>query len=70
MREVVDTARLVTGCQVPAVETARRPGDPAVLIASSELIRRDLGWVPEKPALEEMVSDAWTWMRSEHPVQA
>ncbi|MGH9263723.1 MAG: UDP-glucose 4-epimerase GalE [Acidimicrobiales bacterium] len=70
VREVVDTARLVTGCQIPAVETARRAGDPAVLIASSELIRRELGWVPEKPSLEEMVSDAWAWMRSERPATA
>jgi UDP-glucose 4-epimerase len=64
VREVVDAARLVTGCQIPAVESARRPGDPAVLIASSELIRRELGWVPEKPGLEEMVGDAWAWMRA------
>ncbi len=63
VREVVDTARLVTGCQVPAVESARRPGDPAVLVASSELIRAELGWVPEKAALEEMIADAWHWMR-------
>jgi UDP-glucose 4-epimerase len=67
VREVVDTARLVTGCQIPAVETARRSGDPAVLIASSDLIRRELGWVPEKPTLEEMVSDAWNWMRAGRP---
>jgi len=64
VREVVDTARLVTGCQIPTVESARRAGDPAVLIASSDVIRRELGWVPEKPTLEEMVGDAWTWMRS------
>ncbi len=64
VREVVDTARLVTGCQIPAVEAPRRAGDPAVLIASSDLIRKELGWIPEKPTLEEMVSDAWTWMRS------
>ncbi|HEX2047397.1 MAG TPA: UDP-glucose 4-epimerase GalE [Acidimicrobiales bacterium] len=64
VREVVDAARLVTGCQIPAVESPRRPGDPAVLIASSALIRRDLGWIPEKPGLEEMVGDAWTWMRA------
>ena len=67
VREVVDTARLVTGCQIPAVEAARRAGDPAVLIASSDLIRRELGWVPEKPTLEEMVSDAWNWMRAPLP---
>ncbi len=67
VREVVDTARLVTGCQIPAVESPRRAGDPAVLIASSELIRRELGWVPEKPGLEEMVGDAWAWMRAGQP---
>jgi UDP-glucose 4-epimerase len=64
VREVVDAARLVTGCQIPSVEAGRRAGDPAVLIASSDLIRGELGWVPEKPALEEMVADAWTWMRA------
>ncbi|HJV08465.1 MAG TPA: NAD-dependent epimerase/dehydratase family protein, partial [Acidimicrobiales bacterium] len=64
VREVVDAARLVTGCQIPAVESARRAGDPPVLVASSACIRHQLGWVPEKPALEDMVSDAWTWMRS------
>ncbi|HEX3622934.1 MAG TPA: UDP-glucose 4-epimerase GalE [Acidimicrobiales bacterium] len=67
VRQVVDTARLVTGCQIPSVESARRAGDPAVLIASSALIRRELGWVPEKPGLEEMVADAWNWMRSSRP---
>lgn len=64
VREVIDTARLVTGCQIPAVESPRRVGDPAVLVASSERIRAELGWVPRKPGLEEMVSDAWQWMRT------
>ncbi|MEN3314401.1 MAG: UDP-glucose 4-epimerase [Acidimicrobiaceae bacterium] len=64
VREVVDAARLVTGCQIPTVETARRSGDPAVLVASSARIRSELGWVPEKPALEDMVGDAWHWMRT------
>ncbi len=64
VREVVDAARLVTGCEIPAVESARRAGDPPVLVASSERIRDQLGWVPEKPQLEEMVSDAWNWMRA------
>ena len=67
VREVVDTARLVTGCQIPAVESPRRAGDPAVLIASSDLIRKELGWVPEKPGIEEMVGDAWDWMRASRP---
>jgi UDP-glucose 4-epimerase len=64
VREVVDAARLVTGCQIPAVETARRRGDPPVLVASSDRIRSELGWTPQKPTLEEMVSDAWHWLRT------
>jgi UDP-glucose 4-epimerase len=64
VREVVDTARSVTGHPIPAVEVGRRAGDPAVLVASSDKIRRELGWVPEKPALEAMVADAWTWIQA------
>ena len=70
VREVLDTARLVTGCQIPAVESPRRAGDPPVLVASSERIRSELGWTPEKPALEDMVSDAWQWLRSYSPAAA
>ena len=64
VREVIDAARLVTGCQIPAVESPRRAGDPPVLVASSERACTELGWAPQKPALEDMVSDAWQWMRS------
>jgi len=63
VREVVETARAVTGRPIPAVEAPRRAGDPAVLVASSERIRAELGWVPEKPALEAMVGDAWEWIQ-------
>ena len=66
VREVVDAATNVTGRKIPAIEAPRRAGDPPVLVASSERIRADLGWKPEKPALEDMISDAWAWMRS-HP---
>jgi len=66
VREVVEAARGVTGESVDAVEAPRRAGDPPVLVASSEWIRTDLGWKPEKPGLEAMISDAWTWMR-DHP---
>jgi UDP-glucose 4-epimerase len=69
VREVLETARAVTGREIPTVEAARRVGDPAVLVASSERIRRELGWVPEKPALEDMVADAWRWVR-EHQATA
>ncbi len=64
--EVIEAARRVTGRQIEAIESPRRPGDPAVLVASSEKIRRELGWKPEKPELEAMISDAWEWMQS-HP---
>ncbi len=66
VREVVEAARRVTGRSIDAVEAPRRAGDPPALVASSEKIRADLGWEPEKPELETMISDAWTWMR-DHP---
>jgi UDP-glucose 4-epimerase len=66
VREVVETARRATGKSIDAVEAPRRAGDPPVLVASSERIQADLGWRPEKPDLETMISDAWAWMR-DHP---
>ncbi len=66
VREVVEAARGVTGREIDAVEAPRRAGDPPTLVASSEKIRADLGWKPEKPELEAMISDAWAWMR-DHP---
>jgi UDP-glucose 4-epimerase len=66
VQEVVEAARCVTGRSIEAVEAPRRSGDPPVLVASSALIREELGWAPEKPSLEEIVSDAWDWMQ-EHP---
>ena len=59
VREVVDAARAVTGAEMPTVESPRRAGDPAVLVASSEKIRRELGWVARKPELPAMIADAW-----------
>lgn len=61
VREVVEVARRVTGHPIPAREAPRRPGDPAVLVASCAKIRTELGWTPAKPDLESMVGDAWTW---------
>jgi len=66
VRQVIDAARLVTGKPIKAVEAARRPGDPAVLVASSEKIRRELGWTPKNPKLNDIVSSAWEWMQ-QHP---
>jgi UDP-glucose 4-epimerase len=65
VKEVVDTARRVTGKEIPAVEEPRRPGDPAALVAASDRIRDELGWVPEK-SLEDMIADAWAWHQA-HP---
>jgi UDP-glucose 4-epimerase len=66
VREVIETARRVTGRPIEAIESPRRSGDPAVLVASSDRIRAELGWKPEKPELEAMISDAWEWMQR-HP---
>lgn len=66
VREVVEAARRVTGRKIEVIEAPRRAGDPPELVASSEKIRAELGWKPEKPSLEAMISDAWTWML-DHP---
>lgn len=65
VKEVIDTARRVTGKEIPAVEEPRRPGDPAALVAAADRIRDELGWVPEK-GLEDMIADAWAWHQA-HP---
>jgi UDP-glucose 4-epimerase len=66
VRQVVEVARQVTGHPIPAIESPRREGDPAVLIASSEKIRRELGWQPQFPDLKAIVESAWQWHRN-HP---
>ncbi|MFG2329405.1 UDP-glucose 4-epimerase GalE [Streptomyces sp. NPDC048604] len=63
VREVVETVRKVTGHPIPEVAAARRPGDPAVLVASSEAARKRLGWVPSRPDLADIVADAWEFAR-------
>lgn len=66
VKEVIETARKVTGKSIKAVEEERRAGDPAILIASSEKARRILGWNPEHADLEEIIASAWKW-HSTHP---
>ena len=61
VKQVVEVARRVTGHAIPVVEAPRRPGDPATLVASSERIRRELGWTPRYPELEAIISSAWAW---------
>jgi len=66
VREVIETAREVTGHPIPAIDGPRRPGDPPVLVASSEKIRGELGWNPQYPDLRDIVQSAWDWHRA-HP---
>ncbi|PRY30331.1 UDP-glucose 4-epimerase GalE [Umezawaea tangerina] len=64
VKQVIDTCREVTGHPIPAVIAPRRAGDPAVLVASSERARTDLGWKPERADLTGIVRDAWEFTRS------
>lgn len=66
VREVIEVARRVTGHAIPAVEGPRRAGDPDVLVASSDKIRRELGWQPQFAELETIVRSAWKWMQQRH----
>ena len=61
VREVIGKAEGVTGKKIPVVEAPRRPGDPAVLVASSEKIKRQLGWTPAYDNLEKIIQTAWHW---------
>jgi UDP-glucose 4-epimerase len=62
VREVIDAAKRVTGRQIEVRNAARRPGDPATLIASSTRIAQDLGWSPMHEELDEIVKSAWQWI--------
>lgn len=66
VKEVIEMAREITGHPIPAQVVPRRPGDPAVLIASSDKIRRELGWEPKYPNLRDIIQSAWNWHQS-HP---
>ena len=66
VREVIETARKVTGHPIPVLESARRAGDPARLVASSEKIRKELGWKPLHTELQDIIASAWDWHKS-HP---
>jgi UDP-glucose 4-epimerase len=66
VRQVIETARHVTGHAIPVREVERRPGDAPRLVASSEKIRRELGWTPRHTDLTDIVASAWDWHRN-HP---
>lgn len=64
VKEVIETARKVTGHPIPAKEEARRAGDPARLVASGEKARKILGWEPEIKDLADIISSAWKWHKA------
>ena len=66
VKEVIDMTEKVTGITIPRKIEGRRPGDPATLVASSEKIKRELGWKPRYDSLESIISSAWKW-HSTHP---
>lgn len=63
VKQVIDCARRVTGREIPVRKGPRRPGDPAVLIASSARITQELGWRPTQQTLDTIVESAWSWMQ-------
>lgn len=66
VKQVIDTARAVTGQEIKVVECARRPGDPPILVGSSEKARKILGWYPQYPNLTEILTHAWQWHQQRH----
>jgi UDP-glucose 4-epimerase len=66
VKQVIETARKVTGHPIPAQASARRAGDPAVLIASSEKAKTELNWKPKYHDLETIIESAWRWQK-DHP---
>ncbi|OUL19677.1 UDP-glucose 4-epimerase GalE [Nostoc sp. 106C] len=66
VREVIENAQKVTGKEIKIEERDRRPGDPPILVGSSEKARQKLGWRPQYPNLEEIISHAWQWHQKRH----
>ena len=66
VREVIDTARTVTGQEIKSLESDRRPGDPPFLVGSSDLARKLLGWQPQYSALSDIIGHAWQWHQKRH----
>ncbi|MCA1995592.1 MAG: UDP-glucose 4-epimerase GalE [Coleofasciculus sp. S288] len=66
VREVIETAIKVTGKPIKVVEFERRPGDPPCLVGGSEKANKVLGWIPQYPHLEDILSHAWQWHQHRH----
>jgi UDP-glucose 4-epimerase len=65
VRQVIEAAARVTGLEIPHEVAARRPGDPAVLVASSERARREMRWVPAYTELDAIIGTAWRWHQTQ-----
>ncbi|MDF2458911.1 MAG: galE [Nitrospira sp.] len=70
IREVLNTAQLVTGRSIPTEIAPRRPGDPPILIASSDRIKKELGWSPIRQRLADIIETAWHWMQNRSSLMA
>ncbi|MDZ8090305.1 MAG: UDP-glucose 4-epimerase GalE, partial [Nostoc sp. DedQUE12b] len=66
VREVIAAVEEVTGTSIPVEERDRRPGDPPVLIGTSDKARTVLGWQPQYPSIKDIVADAWQWHQKRH----
>ena len=66
VREVIETVKEVTGREFRVEERDRRPGDPPILVGSSEKARKVLGWSPKYPEVKEIVAHAWQWHQKRH----
>jgi UDP-glucose 4-epimerase len=66
VKEVIETAKTVTKKQIKVVESERRPGDPAILVGSSQKALKILGWQPKYPDLEQIIAHAWNWHQQRH----
>ena len=67
VKEVIETARTVTGKTIPVLESPRRPGDPDKLVAKVEKLQTLLGWTPNHSSLEQIIESAWAW-HLKHPI--
>ncbi len=66
VRQVIETCEKITGTRIPAIEKARRPGDPPKLVAAADKAIRELGWKPQYPKLHDIIGTAWEWHKK-HP---
>ncbi|MBW4678639.1 MAG: UDP-glucose 4-epimerase GalE [Microcoleus vaginatus WJT46-NPBG5] len=66
VREVIESARLITGKEIKIVESERRAGDPPALVGSSDKARNILGWNPQYPDIKEILAHAWQWHQKRH----